>query len=300
MMVAGVAAIGVAAPAFAQLPPIPTVDLPVRADGAGAAGADRRLPEVPLPEVPPATAFRRRWRRRGSRTGGRLGASGGAARPLRGRLVLFGRRLLVVVRRRLVLAGPSRLDGPAGGVAGSARAAPRRAARPRSTAGAPRARSASASAAARDRRAGERLPRRPQHRAAPGADAARRRRAGPPRTRGSIARRLDISVKRVMRLERTGLRRLRLAGARLRAAGEHGRLRHRGAGTLDAAIEPAAGERSGSGGQSGGRGNDDPRSRRARRAAASTRPRTRLRRPPAAASPGSRRRTAPARAASAS
>ena len=33
--------------------------------------------------------------------------------------------------------------------------------------------------------------------------------AGPPRSRSSTARRLDISVKRVTRLERTGLRRLR-------------------------------------------------------------------------------------------
>jgi hypothetical protein len=38
--------------------------------------------------------------------------------------------------------------------------------------------------------------------------------AGPPRSRALVARRLDISVKRVVRLERTGLRRLRSLAAR--------------------------------------------------------------------------------------
>jgi hypothetical protein len=80
--------------------------------------------------------------------------------------------------------------------------------------------------------------------------------AAPPRSRGSVARRLDISVRRVARLERTGLRRLRALSGNGSCAPAGGTVASgtTAPSTLTAAIAPIDGERSG-----GGRGNDDSR-----------------------------------------
>ena len=134
-----------------------------------------------------------------------------------------------------------------------------------------------------------RLPRRPLQRAAARARRCAPASGGPPRSRGGVARRLRDQRRRVVRLERTGLRRLRSLdeGRRLRAARRRPRRprdgrrrRRRGSGRGDAA--PAA--RSAGGEPRGARrdaGAGDGQRRRARRKdggdASTCRPRRRRR-----------------------
>jgi hypothetical protein len=282
-MLVSAAAIGIAAPAFAQIPtiqapvPVPTVQLPpvptvrvppvptVRVPPVPTVRVPVPTPAAPAPQVPappPVTEAPPPVAGNGGSGGSAPsgGGGGGGAAPAGGGSA-----------PSRASAGRSSSGGPAAGGAASA-AAPSR-----GSSAAPRAARRRAPDPVRQRV--ERRERRLRETVVEASgclddlSAAQRRvlslragvGAGPPRSRSRVARRLDISVRRVTRLERTGLRRLRAlakdggcapaaapvaSGAAGGATGAAG-----GAAASDGALLAATGGRE-SGGGSGGSGGE--------------------------------------------
>ena len=300
-MLVGAVTVGVAAPAFAQLPvptvqapvpvptvqvpvPVPTVRVPVPTVQAPVPVPTVQVPQVEVPSVPPVAPP----------SGGGGGGSGGGSSGSGGGSSSGSRSS----SGGGASGGGSRSSSSGGGGGSSASSsgggsspstsssrsaagrsnAPRRGSKSRSSASSRRTSTSKASPTCASAKAG--TPERREcelrktvataSRCLSDLSPAQRRvlvlRAGvgpgPPRSRGGVAKRLKISTRRVIRLERTGLTRLRTLAkrgacappAQTVTAGVVAPAGASGANTT-AALEPSAGARSGSGSERETEGN---------------------------------------------